>query len=339
MTMTTTAPPQLPTTPAELVLLRMALSPAKSPSPKAIRDDVAKLRGRTLSTEELQEIRQALVLQGHLAVAPRKSFMVTPQGLAHVCANLGIEQLPARLSWNQLVTQYLLPLALQLPPTEAARLKSAQHLAAQALHTRLSLPGQPSAKLTELAERVVFRELGFPQVRSFNDLKALILSRYLELPKPLPVRGLEKQFALAVLDVAKLDATILRLRIVRDALSGASEPQPATTATPAPHAPVDLATFAELVLTLARNAPPADRYYQSKVFISALWRASQREPRLTPMTLEQFKARLVEANTKSHLQLVHADVVVGMNVELVVESETKFLTATFHFVRLVDNPP
>jgi hypothetical protein len=70
------------------------------------------------------------------------------------------------------------------------------------------------------------------------------------------------------------------------------------------------------------------------VFIAALWRASQREPNFPRISLSEFKRRLIEANTKDLLHLSRADLVQAMDSQLVADSETAYLNATFHFVLL-----
>jgi hypothetical protein len=75
------------------------------------------------------------------------------------------------------------------------------------------------------------------------------------------------------------------------------------------------------------------------VFIAALWRASQREPSLQHISLPEFKQRLVEANAQSFLHLSRADLVQAMDPQLVAESETVYLNATFHFVLLEGDRP
>jgi hypothetical protein len=75
------------------------------------------------------------------------------------------------------------------------------------------------------------------------------------------------------------------------------------------------------------------------VFIVALWRCSQREPSFLSLSLPEFKQRLVEANSRSLLHLSRADMVQAMDPQLVADSETSFLNASFHFVLIEDDHP
>jgi CheY-like chemotaxis protein len=72
------------------------------------------------------------------------------------------------------------------------------------------------------------------------------------------------------------------------------------------------------------------RFGPQKVFISALWR--KLAAGFSPMTLEQFKRKLLEANRLRLLDLSRADLVGAMDNSEVMESEIKDHGAEFHFV-------
>ena len=121
-------------------------------------------------------------------------------------------------------------------------------------------------------------------------------------------------------------------------LAGRRE-QPPQQPEPPPAEPFDLAAFAATVRALAAGSPPEDRFHDNKVFIAALWRASQREPNFPRLSLPEFKQRLVEANSQNLLHLSRADLVQAMDPQLVADSETTYLNATFHFVLLEGDRP
>ena len=126
--------------------------------------------------------------------------------------------------------------------------------------------------------------------------------------------------------------------MVRDWLGGAptaDAPQPESP----PAEPFDLPAFAATVRALAASSPPEDRFHDNKVFIAALWRATQREPNFPRLSLPEFKQRLVEANSQNLLHLSRADLVQAMDPQLVADSETVYLNATFHFVLLEGDRP
>ena len=100
-----------------------------------------------------------------------------------------------------------------------------------------------------------------------------------------------------------------------------------------------MTAFARTVLALAANSLPRDRFHDNKVFIAALWQASQREPSFPRLSLPEFKKLLVEANSHNLLHLSRADLVQAMDPQLVADSETEYLNATFHFVLLEEAHP
>ena len=57
-------------------------------------------------------------------------------------------------------------------------------------------------------------------------------------------------------------------------------------------------------------------------------------PTFLRLTLTEFKLRLIDANSHNLLHLSRADLVQAMDPQLVAESETAYLNATFHFVLL-----
>jgi hypothetical protein len=97
--------------------------------------------------------------------------------------------------------------------------------------------------------------------------------------------------------------------------------------------------FAATLRAIAANSPPEDRCHANQVFISALWRATQREPNFPRLSLDAFKKRLIEANSQNLLHLSRADLVQAMDPQLVADSETPYLNATFHFVLLEGDQP
>jgi hypothetical protein len=138
----------------------------------------------------------------------------------------------------------------------------------------------------------------------------------------------------------------LRGAIVRRWLDGgaaeAKEAAPAPAPAPAPVAEAaparapdeDLAAFARRVLGAARVAPTG-RFGGNKVFIAHVHRQLG-DPGLA---LAAFKERLVEAKRAGLVSLSRADLVEAMAPEDVRDSETSYLGAKFHFVRLEEEAP
>ena len=321
--MTATRPPDL----ADLVLLRYALPGA---SPKKVRDDVgALLRGESLRTGEFDATRDSLAAAGLLTPGSRGSFKPSDAGAAKAAASLGFVAWPAGLSWAAVVKNHLFPKAAGLPAEAAGKLKSTDHLAAFVLKRKYRLSAGAGTKIGAVLEMLACRRLGYPQEVSLAGLLEAVLSQMLGVDKKLALKTLKEQLTTFETGVTKYSTDGVRHALVREWLAGAS----------APAVTFDLPAFAAAVHALAAASPPADRFYDNKVFIAPLWKASQVRPAFPRLTLPEFKARLVEANGRRLLSLSRADLVQAMDPALVAESETAHLTATFHFVLLEDSHP
>lgn len=70
----------------------------------------------------------------------------------------------------------------------------------------------------------------------------------------------------------------------------------------------------------------------AKVFIAAIWRLAQQDPRLCGMTRDQFNQNLIEANRRGFVVLGRADLVGAMDSAEVADSEIQDRGAEYHFV-------
>lgn len=113
--------------------------------------------------------------------------------------------------------------------------------------------------------------------------------------------------------------------------------RPATKAAPAGdatgHLPTDPARFAEAVVAAARGTTTG-RFGENKVFVAHVWRELLAARHAAPEELDDFKRRLVRANTAGLLQLSRADLAGAHDAADVRASEIEFLGERFHFVRL-----
>ena len=104
-------------TATDLLLARLACADA---TPKKVRDDVNKLCER--SAGEWDALRDQLIDSGDLARGKRNTITLTDSGRARALRFLGIDDMPPKTKWAAVVSNLLLPKALNLPPAEAARL-------------------------------------------------------------------------------------------------------------------------------------------------------------------------------------------------------------------------
>lgn len=329
-------PPAINAILEDLLLVRMAL-PSKKPAPASlVRKDIGKLLGSELTTAQFDALRGELVSAGYLMQGKRNVVTVTEKGRERVQRFLGVTDLPPRLSWSLIISRYLFPKAAELSPGAAAKLDSWGKLAAFLLKRKYGLSAGAGSTVNEVLQAIVCKELGFQDETTLDGLACSVLSR-LRGTERLTKEQLVKQLPLFDTGLVSASADAVRRKMVRDWLSGAS-PGPQSSE-PERRVPFDLAEFAATVQALALTSPPQDRFHDNKVFIAALWRASQREPSFPRLTLTEFKQRLVEANGQSMLHLSRADLVQAMDPQLVADSETAYLNATFHFVLLERNRP
>jgi hypothetical protein len=109
----------------------------------------------------------------------------------------------------------------------------------------------------------------------------------------------------------------------------------APSAPPAPKAaalPADDTAFAARVLAAAR-ASKTGRFGDDKVFISHVLQRLAEEGAVVD-DAEAFKVKLVSAHRRGLLSLNRADLVEAMDPADVSASETRYLSTTFHFVRI-----
>jgi len=76
-----------------------------------------------------------------------------------------------------------------------------------------------------------------------------------------------------------------------------------------------------------------------KVFINHVWRQMERDGTTMGLTFDQFKFQLGLAMNKGFVDLSRADLAPAMDQTDVAESETSYLNAQFHFVRLGGTDP
>jgi len=329
--LTTTLATQPGTAIADLVLVRISLPSKKPVPPSTVREDVGKLLDSGLSAAEFDDLRSELASAGFLTKGKRNSYALTNAGRERSLHFLGITEFPPRTNWSTVIAKYLFPKATGLSASAAAKLDNGDKLAAFILKRKYGLSAGAGSTINQVLEAVACKELGFPDETTLDGLLCAVVSRLMGAER-LTKEKLVKQLPLFETGLTSASADAVRRKVVRDSLARAASPLPPPK--PGSTEPFDLPTFAATVRALAVTSPPEDRFHDNKVFIAALWRASQREPNLPRISLSEFKRRLIEANTKNLLHLSRADLVQAMDSQLVADSETAYLNATFHFVLL-----
>ena len=336
MTTTLVAPSVTATAVADLVLVRMTLPGKKPVGPKDVCRDVGKLLGFDFSVSQLDDVRNELADAGFLTKGKRHTFSLTDAGRRRALQYLGVDELAPRTNWSSVIAKYLFPKAAGLPANMAAKIDSGDKLAAFILKRKYGLTGRAGSTVSQVLEAVVCKELGFSGETTLNGLLCVVLSRLIGSER-LAKDKLVQQLPLFETGLGAVKADAARNMIVRDWLGGVPlMPRPHELS---PADPFDLTAFAATVRALALGSPAEDRFHDNKVFIAPLWRASQREPNFPRLSLPEFKERLIEANSQNLLHLSRADFVQAMDPQLVSDSESAYLNATFHFVLLEGERP
>jgi hypothetical protein len=328
---TTLASTDTDTAIGDLVLVRMSVSSKKPVGPVAMRKDIGKLLGSEMPAAELDVLRNELASAGFLVKGKRNTFALTDAGRERALRFLGVTEIPADTNWSALIAKYLLPRACGLSPNETAKLKSGDQLAAFFLRRKYELADGAGSTVSQVLEALVCKQIGFGDETTLTGLLCAVSSRLLGSER-LSKKQLAKQIPLFETGLKDTKAETVRSMLVRDWLVGAVKPHEAPR-----DEPFDLAAFAATVRALAAGSPPEDRFHDNKVFIAALWLTSQREPNFPRLALPEFKHRLLEANSQNLLHLSRADLVQAMDPEMVADSETEYLNATFHFVLVEGN--
>lgn len=181
----------------------------------------------------------------------------------------------------------------------------------------------PAAVRQVLAQRA----LGVAGERplSARQLQGVALARLTGAARPGDAKDAVRLLAARAVGAPRVDAQALQRALVQRWLDG----QPLTAPATPPTLPGSLTDFATATLQAARAARTG-RFGDDLVFVSHVHRALP-EPR---GSLEDFKARVLEAHRAGLLRLTRADLQGAMNPDDVAASEIRHLGATFHLLRI-----
>lgn len=316
-----------------LILIRLS-EPKKKPTAADLRKPLERYVEAAIPKRELAalfaERIDALREQG--LVEP-DGYRLTDEGRARLRQSIGTD----RLSWRA-APRYLNALALGLDPSDKKirdRLGTAEGVAAAVLSSRHGLDG--AMTLAAAVDQLSWKLLtGEPGKLTLNKVRNHLLARELGAPPRGEFDRTARRLAAKELGAAGTDAARLGASLTETWLQAgetAKEPPRPEIAAPAP-APMagdGLQAFARRVNETARTVYDG-RWGSSKVYISAVWRAMAGDPVVASIDLAEFKRRLCEANREGLVALHRADLVGAMDQDELVESEAKYLNATFHFV-------
>jgi Mn-dependent DtxR family transcriptional regulator len=343
----------------DLILVRFLASGAKGLIASEINKTLQRILAPHFSTRDLyqQEVSKCLVNladSGFLETPHRGRYLATEAGNERAIKFLGITQRPATVQWESLKNAYLVPRSLGVPAPENEkehkRLAETHRLMAAILRTHFDLPIDPFCTLTKARNALLWQHWVDPEFikrlrdrrpaldrESFTQGKvmAILLNDLLGASRELAWRAALKQLVAKVVGAKRTDSNELRLAVLRQATAPrASEPEtePETEPKPPPYL-FDLVVFSSRVRRAAKNSQTG-RFGDNEVFISHVYEKLQSDGEDFGLSLDEFKARLAEAHNKGLLRLSRADLAQALDQGDVMASETHYLTATFHFVRL-----
>ncbi|WP_437673163.1 hypothetical protein [Sorangium sp. So ce131] len=303
----------------------------------------------------------ALERAKHIQCPRRGAIVLTESGRRAGLEVLGVEALPGRVTWNTIKSRYLTPrsLGLRAPKTKAevARIGKKEGLIAAVLAHRLQLSVGDYPTLRQVRDRLAWRGLGVETREPFSikAVSTLLVGRTLGISGS---HAVDEVLALAVAnavgarraDTGEIQSALIWQWLYSTAAGragggasaaatsremGAEPGEKTQISSPVKgaasrHEEEDSSAFAARVVEVARGSETG-RFGQNKVFISHVFR------KLVQMgdvdgDAAAFKERLVAAHRQGLLSLSRADLVEAMDPKDTEASETRHLSATFHFV-------
>lgn len=308
------------------------------------------------NNEWLHEIQQ-LVNEGALQTIGKARYQLTPQGRKAALQVLGLSSLPVNTRWQTIKNCYLISVVLGLPTPvnerDRQRIASADGLRASILANAYQLSTDAYPTLTKARDSLLWQQLidttvaanlqkkisasNSKNIRPFTQgsVMALLLSNLLGAERELSWESALKQLVAKAVNARRTDPEELRIAILKTAtiksLIPAQKHKHELQDPPIPK--LDLESFAAQVMQSA-NRCQTGRFGDNKIFISHVWRQMELDGTQFGLDLNQFKLYLTLANNKGLISMTHADLTYAMDRRDVSASETPYLNATFHFIRL-----
>ncbi len=320
------APPSGPL--ADLILVRLLPPVKKRPSPKNLREELAPFFRTPPTPEQVSDTLNGLRAAGLMKPLGQH---LTDAGRERAMAYLGIRELPAKVNFRTIQAKFLVPKALGV---SAEAVDNKDKLAAALMKRQLNLPVGTPATAAGVLNSLACRAAGFPEVvvDDLRQLRSHLLGKAIGSNEAIGPKDAMRVIPAVLLNPQGNGVEGFR-KLALKGFADAVNDTPVQQPEPQPDETFDLEDFANTVLSVARKSPTG-RFGDNKVFISHVWRQLADEPRFARLGLDGFKAKLLEANRADLLTLSRADLVQVMDPTEVRESETAYLNATFHFIRI-----
>lgn len=312
----------------QLILARLLVPERKPLSRAALKKPLDALRPRLTASEidaQFEQSLSRLIDEGSISDSP---LALTASGRTSTLAFWKIERIPARIRWEELKRDYLLPRLVGLPAA-ATKYRSRDVIAA-ILTRHHALPDDVDSDPESIIHALAWRQLGIESTARFTP-EAVISRILLNSKKKASAGEVARQLAAKSLETPAKDlfSGALRRWIVAAEIESASRSEPIQSE----DSPATLSQFAASTLAAAETNATG-RFGTNKVFISHVWDSLRRDPDHSEIPLPQFKQRLLDAHRQGLLELSRADLVERMPADDLASSETNYFDAVFHFVCL-----
>jgi hypothetical protein len=315
-----------------LILARLLVAGSRPPARIAVQKSLAPLFAQRLSPAEWRGLFAA-ALDGLIArdLVAAKPLALTSAGRERALEYWQIDHLPAKVRWETVKREFVVPRALGISRPQLAGKDKTRSFVAAVLKNRYRLPAEVGSTATAVVSALAWQQLDIISTARFTP-QAVVGQALLKSARPLSAADLAKQLAKLALDTTGND---LFTGAVRRWIAADTERKSDSLLAPGGPPSLDdkLPNFADSISRAARDSQ-SGRFGDNKVFIAEIWRAFQERDDFDGLSLREFKERLVEAHRRRLLELSRADLVERMDPRDVAESETKYLDATFHFVRV-----
>lgn len=286
-----------------------------------------------LLDEALERLANAALL---LSERKGKTLKLAPTaaGRARALAFLGIADLPPATTWAKLKNAYLPARALGIAlatPEAAKKFGTITGLRAAILKWAHNLPIGDTPTMKQAVDALLWKQLGVETARPFSmsSVQKHLLGNVLDAERDFEPTQLKQLIPAKAVGARRSDPAELRLALFRGWVEGSKAPP----ARPTEAQEIDLSAFAERIRHAA-SACTSGRFGQGKIFISHVYRKFRELHPKIRLEESAFKKKLTEANNAGLLALARADLVQAMDPEDVAQSETRYLNATFHFIRI-----
>jgi hypothetical protein len=318
-----------------LILARLSVMRPSPISDAQVARSLQPVLARRLTPNEWRESYSRAVssLRQAAQIEPER-LVLTAAGRDRLKAALRLRSAPKVKDWREFRSRYLPHLVFA---GARPRERIDPRLAVLAEH--LGVPIAARSTTESVLGAWLKRQLEFEGKPSLEGVGLALLGRELGLRQKQKPAALLRQ-SLAVLSGATkdsadavLDACLARWAFSHAERSSAAAPEPAPARAATPRKLDDaFVQRAARKIERATRAPNARRFGPDKVFIASVWESLARDPELCALGEAGFKKLLVEAHRRGLVGLERADMVAAMDPRDVAASETRHLSATYHFI-------